>query len=266
MRILHTSDWHLGRSLENISRIEEQREFIDQLCDIADEERIDLVLVAGDVYDSYNPSAAAEELFYYALDRLNAGGGRAVVVIAGNHDNPERLCASNPLASNGGLYCWATPAAGPLVNTAVPRPGLWTPCRLTEVGFPGATIRRYYCLPYPSEARLEQLLTRETDEKRLRGVFGQGGQYNFSPDSKYRATVNLPKPFIYERRQTVGIERVLQVGGALTVEPEVLPAGPFHGLGHLHGLSESSPHLSAYYSGSPLPTAFAGIDYAKAFT
>lgn len=99
MRILHTSDWHLGRSLENINRIEEQWEFIDQLCEIADEERIDLVLVAGDVYDSYNPSAAAEELFYYALDRLNDGGGRAVVVIAGNHDNPERLCASNPLAS-----------------------------------------------------------------------------------------------------------------------------------------------------------------------
>ena len=95
MRILHTSDWHLGRSLEHISRIEEQRGFIDCLVKIADEEDVDLVLVAGDVYDTYNPSAAAEELFFEAMDRLSGKGGRAVIVIAGNHDNPERLCAAS---------------------------------------------------------------------------------------------------------------------------------------------------------------------------
>ncbi|NLC67838.1 MAG: exonuclease subunit SbcD, partial [Clostridiaceae bacterium] len=93
MRILHTSDWHLGKSLEKmnrqINRMDEQREFIDYLCKIAEEEKIDIVLVSGDVYDTYNPPSAAEELFYDAVDRLNAGGKRAVVVIAGNHDNPE---------------------------------------------------------------------------------------------------------------------------------------------------------------------------------
>jgi DNA repair protein SbcD/Mre11 len=83
MRILHTSDWHLGKPLEQISRIEEQREFIDCLCNLVEEQSIDLVLVAGDIYDTYNPSAAAEELFYDALDRLNGKGKRAVLVIAG---------------------------------------------------------------------------------------------------------------------------------------------------------------------------------------
>jgi len=63
MRILHTSDWHLGRSIEQVSRIEEQRELIDCFCALVQEQEIDLVLVAGDIYDTYNPSAAAEELF-----------------------------------------------------------------------------------------------------------------------------------------------------------------------------------------------------------
>lgn len=57
MRILHTSDWHLGKNLEQINRIEEQREFIDCLCKTEEEQKIDLVLVAGDIYDTYNPSA-----------------------------------------------------------------------------------------------------------------------------------------------------------------------------------------------------------------
>jgi exonuclease SbcD len=98
VRILHTSDWHLGRALEGINRLDEQREFIDQLVEMAEDESIDLVLVAGDVFDTYNPSAVAEELYYDAVYRLSAKGQRGVVVIAGNHDNPDRLCAASPLA------------------------------------------------------------------------------------------------------------------------------------------------------------------------
>jgi DNA repair exonuclease SbcCD nuclease subunit len=79
MRILHTSDWHLGKPLEQIGRIEEQREFIDWLCKMVDEQRIDLVLVAGDIYDTYNPSAAAEELFYDVMDRTLQVGGALTV-------------------------------------------------------------------------------------------------------------------------------------------------------------------------------------------
>ena len=111
MRILHTSDWHLGKSLEQINRIAEQKEFIDCLCKTMEEQNIDLVLVAGDIYDTYNPSAAAEELFYEAVDRLNDKGKRAVVVIAGNHDNPERLCAASPLAYKNGIILLGYPGS-----------------------------------------------------------------------------------------------------------------------------------------------------------
>ena len=111
MRILHTSDWHLGRSLEQISRIEEQRAFIDLLVETCEDQKVDLVLVAGDIYDTYNPPASAEELFYEALERLSGKGKRAVVVIAGNHDNPERLCAASPLAYKNGIILLGYPAS-----------------------------------------------------------------------------------------------------------------------------------------------------------
>jgi exonuclease SbcD len=236
MRILHTSDWHLGRSLENISRIEEQWEFIDQLCDIADEERIDLVLVAGDVYDSYNPSAAAEELFYYALDRLNDGGGRAVVVIAGNHDNPERLCASNPLASKNGIILLGYPGSRAGVNkygsakTGVVDSGAgWLEVGISRCSHTAVII----ALPYPSEARLEQLLTRETDEKTLQRAYSDRvGSIISALSRRYRAdTVNLALSHLFMNggKQSES-ERVLQVGGALTVEPgSPSRPGPFHG-------------------------------------
>ena len=113
MRILHTSDWHLGRSLENISRIDEQRDFISCLTKIVEEEKIDMILVSGDVYDTNNPSTAAEELFYEAVDKLNGKGKRPVIVIAGNHDNPERLCAASPLAYKNGIILLGYPKSDP---------------------------------------------------------------------------------------------------------------------------------------------------------
>ena len=64
MRILHTSDWHFGKNLEGNSRILEQRQFIDELSMICDNENVDLIVMAGDVYDNGNPSSSAEELFY----------------------------------------------------------------------------------------------------------------------------------------------------------------------------------------------------------
>ncbi len=109
MRILHTSDWHLGRTLEGRSRLEEQVMFIDELCGIVEAEAVDLVLIAGDVFDTVNPPAAAEELFYDALNRLADGGKRGIVVIAGNHDNPERLCAASPLAERNGIILYGLP-------------------------------------------------------------------------------------------------------------------------------------------------------------
>src|SRR5689334_21764985 len=98
MKILHTADWHLGRRLEGRSRHDEQSRVLDEICDIAAEEDVDAVLIAGDIFDSYNPPAESESLFYSTMTRLSDGGRCAVIVIAGNHDSPDRLIASNPYA------------------------------------------------------------------------------------------------------------------------------------------------------------------------
>lgn len=272
MRILHTSDWHLGRSLESINRIEEQREFVDQLCHIAQEEKVDLVLIAGDVYDSYNPSAAAEELFYYALNRLSAGSSRAVAVIAGNHDSPERLCASNPLASKNGIILLGYPSSQAMVNKGSgdkirvmdSGPG-WLELGISSCAHSAVIIT----LPYPSEARLEQVLSMDTQEDKLQKAYSDKvGSIIARLSGKYREdTVNLAVSHIFVNGgKESESERTLQVGGAMTVEPAVLPAqAHFTALGHLHRPQRvKAAPCPAYYSGSPIAYSFSEADYAKA--
>ena len=90
MRILHTSDWHLGKSLETKTRYEEQQHFIDEISDIIDRKNIDVVILSGDVFDTSNPPAAAEAMFFNSIVRLAKDRTVPVVVIAGNHDSPDR--------------------------------------------------------------------------------------------------------------------------------------------------------------------------------
>lgn len=77
--------------------------FLADFVEIVKDEKIDLLIIAGDVYDSYNPPARAEELFYETLKQLSDGGKRLILVIAGNHDNPQRLEAPGPLARDHGI-------------------------------------------------------------------------------------------------------------------------------------------------------------------
>ena len=96
MKILHTADWHVGKTLRGRSRADEHRAVLDEIIAIARDEAVDLVLVAGDQFDRAVPSPESEEIVYDALLRL-ARTDAHVVVIAGNHDNPRRLAAVKPL-------------------------------------------------------------------------------------------------------------------------------------------------------------------------
>ncbi len=272
MRILHTSDWHLGKSLEHISRIEEQRAFIDCLCKMVEAQDIDLVVVAGDVFDTYNPSAAAEELFYEAVDRLNARGTRSVVVIAGNHDNPERLCAASPLAYKNGIILLGYPS-----SNAAEYSVQHSQIRIADAGPGWFELSTDRCkesvviisMPYPSEARLEEVLTKQADEGMLQRAYSEKiGSILANLSEKFREdTVNivLGHLFLMGGRQSDS-ERTLQVGGAMTVDPRVLP-GNAHAvlLGHLHRPQEiRSAPCPAYYSGSPLAYSFSEAEHSKA--
>ena len=93
MRILHTSDWHIGHRLYEQLRIEEHRQFLDWLLTMLQENVIDVLLVAGDIFDSALPSSEATDLYYQFLFRLYRETHAHAVITAGNHDSPTRLAA-----------------------------------------------------------------------------------------------------------------------------------------------------------------------------
>ena len=104
MRILHTSDLHLGRKTDDLDRLDEQRQVLDQIVKIANDKEVDMVLISGDIYDQFIPSADAENLFYKFVSQLTRGGECAVVAIAGNHDEPKRMSNAQVFASRFGIY------------------------------------------------------------------------------------------------------------------------------------------------------------------
>ncbi|MEF2964733.1 exonuclease SbcCD subunit D [Paenibacillus sp. M1] len=250
MRILHTGDWHLGRTLEGRSRLAEQAQFLDELVLVADNQQADVILMAGDVYDSVNPPAAAESLFYEAAARLTENG-RQLVVISGNHDQPERVSAVAPLVSGRGITLVGLPTAES-VTLHVPRTG--------ETAVIAA-------LPYPSESRLSELLAGDGDEGELRIAYSAkvgklmaqlGGA--FQPD-----TVNLAMSHIYVLGGLESdSERPIQVGGAYTVDPSALDIGAqYTALGHLHRPQAVKGKGMIRYSGSPLAYSFSEAGQAK---
>ncbi|MEK3731191.1 exonuclease SbcCD subunit D [Paenibacillus sp. FSL M8-0334] len=253
MRILHTGDWHLGRTLEGRSRLEEQEQFIDELVALADEQQADLIMMAGDVYDSVNPPAAAEQLFYEAAARLTEGG-RPMVVIAGNHDQPDRVSSVRPLVAARGLTLIGAPVAE-TVTVSIPRTG---------------ETAKIAALPYPSEARLNELLGGDGDEDQLRRAYSERVGHlmslmarEFSPH-----TVNLAMSHIYVLGGVeCDSERPIQVGGAYTVDPSALAVGAcYTALGHLHRAQAVKGDGLIRYSGSPLAYSFSEAGQAKSVT
>lgn len=282
MRILHTSDWHLGRTLEGRSRAEEQRQFVDELCGVAEDARADVVLIAGDVFDTYNPPAEAEELFYDAVERLADGGRRAVVAVAGNHDSPDRLCAVSPLASKRGVYLLGKPgdvatpigvdgagrrAAGgraAVVAVVAAGPG-WL-----ELAAPGCDHHAVIAvLPYPSEARLNEVLAASLDdEEQLRALYSNRVGRAFAEAATHfrEDTVNLAVSHLYMiGGRESDSERQIQLGGALSVGVDALPGQAHYvALGHLHRpQAVTGAPAPCRYSGSPLSYSFSEADQQK---
>src|SRR4051812_41311867 len=103
MRLLHTSDWHLGRSFHGVGMLDAQRAFIDQLVAFVREETVDVVLIAGDVYDRALPGVDVVGLLDDALVRLT-GAGAQVVLTSGNHDSAIRLGFASRLLERGGVH------------------------------------------------------------------------------------------------------------------------------------------------------------------
>ncbi len=269
MNILHTSDWHLGKYIDNRERLPEQREAILEICRIADERNVHLILISGDIFDTAVPSAAAEELFYEAIERLSAGGKRGLVIIAGNHDNPERLCAAKPLADRNGIILLGMPGAeagvvdsGVLGVKVIQAGAGWL-----ELAIQGVTEHAIIVtLPYPSEARLAELLSSSLNEAELGEAYAQKVEAIFNDLARHFRddTVNLAMSHLFILGgEPSDSERPIQLGGAPLVSPDNLPQNAqYIALGHLHKSQKVTDR--AYYSGSLLQYSFAETESQKA--
>ena len=257
MRILHTGDWHLGKSLEGKSRMDEQEAFLKDFVSIVEREKIDLVLIAGDVYDSSNPPARAEKMFYDTLKKLSSNGERLIVAIAGNHDSSDRLVAATPLAMEHGIIMVGTP------KTIVPVGdyGMHKVLNSGE-GFVEVEINNekavMLTVPYPSEKRLNEVLYGDMDseEERLE-TYGDRIKLLFNNlKSNYREdTINLAISHLFTMgSEAGGSERNITLGGSYIVNSSCFPKeAQYIALGHVHKPQVvPGTEKKARYSGSPI--------------
>lgn len=257
MRILHTGDWHLGKNLEDASRMHEQELFLNDFVDIVEKNKVDLVIIAGDVYDNSNPPARAEKMFYDTLKKLSKNGERLILVIAGNHDNPERLVAAGPLAMEHGIIMSGTPKTviqcGEYGQHKVINSG--EGFIEVEINNEKAVI---LTVSYPSEKRLNEVLYGEmdSDEDRVK-TYGERIKSLFdSLEKNYRSdTINLVVSHLFAMgSEEGGSERSIQLGGSYIVNGSCFPKeAQYIALGHVHKPQiVPGTNKKARYSGSPL--------------
>jgi len=274
MKILHTADWHIGKRLGNFSRIAEQREVLEEICEIADEQEVDAVIIAGDLYDHFNPSNEAEELFYKTLKRLSKDGKRAVIAIAGNHDSPERIEAPNPLARACGILLVGFPdskVADMSLDSGLKV--LQSEEGFVELSLPNQkTPLRLLLTPYANEFRLKKYLTDKGKEesKALRELL-QAKWAELAEKYCDKKGVNLLVAHLFfmvkgtEAQKEPEGEKVINIGGATAIHTENIPKQvQYVALGHLHRyqrLGEKSCPI--VYSSSPLAYSFAEANQKK---
>ena len=226
-----------------------------------------MVIISGDVYDTGNPPAKAEKLFYSAIQRISNGGKRPVLIIAGNHDSPERLSAPSPLAYEQGIILLGTPKS-------IAQVGDYPHYRIIDAGEGYIEIEINeekvvaITIPYPSEKRLNEIISINMDEEEMQRSYSQRiGKLFESLSSKYRQdTINIAVAHLFMMGgEETDSERPIQLGGSLAVEPCVLPKNAqYVALGHLHRPQRvKGTEVAAYYSGSPIQYSKSEVSYSK---
>jgi exonuclease SbcD len=245
MRLLHTSDWHLGRALHRADLGPAQSAFLDALVETVRAERVDAVLVAGDVYDRAVPSVDAVAMYDEALVRLRDAGAR-VVVTSGNHDSASRL----------GVGARLVDAAGVHVRT-----------RPQDVGVPVLLADEHgevavYGLPYLEPEAVRSVLPGESEPPRGHaGVLGRAMEC-VRADLARRSARSVVIAHAWVTGGAVSdSERDIRVGGVGDVGAALFDGIDYTALGHLHGAQVLRPGLR--YSGSPLAYSFSEAGHTK---
>jgi len=250
MRLLHTSDWHLGRSFHGVGMLDAQRAFVDQLVTRVRELSVDVVLIAGDVYDRALPGVDVVNLLDDALVRLT-GAGAQVVLTSGNHDSAIRLGFASRLLEKGGVHL-RTRLQELDVPVLLPLDVAGTDSVLAIYGIPwleprlvaeqlGVDTASHFEVTRAAAERIRADVATRSESRTVHSVvlahtFASGG---ISSDS----------------------ERDLSIGGVGAVPLDLFDGFSYTALGHLHGRQSLSAEVR--YSGSPLAYSFSEAKHQK---
>ena len=234
MIFLHTSDWHLGATGGERDLWDDQKYFIDAICDIVREKNVDAVLLAGDVYDRSVPAASAIGLYDYAMNRLCGELGVKVLTIAGNHDSAERLASCAGLLDKAGLYLQGAAQREPRV-----------------VEFADSQV---FFLPWITEEKIKSLYPEErdgiTDLTEAYRVAVNHMREKFIPGKHH---LLLSHAFI-TNAETSTSDRAAEIGFATQVPASAFEGFDYVALGHIHKPQQVNPFIR--YSGSPMAYSF----------
>ena len=260
LKIIHTADWHLGQSFFGYDRQPEHTAFLKWLAETVADRQIDVLLIAGDVFDVANPSASAQRQFYHFLKEINlANPGLQVVVVAGNHDSAARLEAPNPLLEELGIAVVGVVKRNE--SGEIDFNSLLLPLRHRD----GSV--QAYCMAVPFLRQGDYPPTDQKDQNTyVAGVERMyRGLYEFAME---KAGTELPLVAMghlhvlgAELSDDDRSERVI-MGGLESVTSDSFPRElAYTALGHIHKAQKVGGREEVRYSGSPLPMSFSETNY-----
>ena len=239
MRILHTSDLHLGLSLNNVSFIEDQRAMINSLIEIIAANGIEAVLISGDIFDRAVSSAAAISLYDEMCTLICIGLGVPVLICAGNHDGAARLASCSELLKRSGLYI-----AGKIADRTPP------------VEFDGVT---FHFMPHFTIDEARAMFPDDEIKTYADAVKCYTDSIEITPDKR---NILLAHLFVAGSETCVS-DKTAVAGGTIAVPVQLFEKFDYVALGHLH---KPQTVKNARYSGSPLKYSFAEADHVKSAT
>lgn len=273
MKILHTADWHLGKRLQEYSRLEEQKEVLQEIVDIAENEDVDLVLLAGDIFDSFNPNHEAVELLYKTLKKLSNNGQRPIIAISGNHDSTQFIEAPDPLAREMGIFFYSK------YDSLIPTGQLDNGIQIinSEPGFVELKLPKF-------EFPVRILLAPYANELLLKTYLGEGDREQEFWDLMAKQWARLADKYCDDQGVNLFIghfffvkegetpeaepesERpILHVGGTQALFTHNIPSQiQYAALGHLHRYhAVAKEPFPIVYSSSPLSYSFSEAEQEK---
>ena len=260
MRLLHTSDWHLGQTLHNYERGYEHQRFLDWLLDTLVAERVDVLLVAGDVFDNANPSAASQKQLYVFLQQARARlPALQLIVVAGNHDSAGRLEAPAPLLAAHGTHVIGHLLRGENGDIDLER------LLLPLSGADGRVQAWCLAVPFLRPGDVPKLPAGDTQDAYLGGIallYRQLTDLALARRQPGQAIVAMGHCHMVGGEMSNDSERRIVIGGT-----EMLPSGIFDtaiayaALGHLHKAQAVGGQEHIRYCGSPIPLSFAEVNY-----